>query len=97
MFEDEHDLKQMGMVGLLVGPTKKKARIETKAGKYAAKKDAFPHSKIIDVLRCKFICQGRFDGGPQRPSGAARAHAGGRQPLVRVCRVGVPLRRFGPG
>ena len=50
VFGDEHDLKAMGMVGLLVGPTKKKARIETKATKRAAKKDAFPHSKIIDVL-----------------------------------------------
>ena len=54
MFEDEHDLKDMGMVGLLVGPTKLKARIEVKATKYADA--AFPYAKVIDALRCKYIC-----------------------------------------
>lgn len=55
VFEAADDLKAMGMVGLLLGPTKKKERINSKAAKYPD--DEHPYSKIIDVLRCKYVCE----------------------------------------
>ena len=57
-FEEEHDLEVAGMVGLLLGPVKTKERIEEKAAKNAD--DSHPFSKIIDVLRCKYVCETGF-------------------------------------
>ena len=63
VFECESSLQSAGMVGLLLAPIKTKDRIQSKAllysknsaGKNSA--DGAPFSKIMDALRCRFICE----------------------------------------
>ena len=55
IFDNLDDLTASGMVGLLLGPTKKLEDIVKKAKKNADAKH--PFAKIIDVVRCRFVCQ----------------------------------------